>query len=177
MYWTWGLAAFTVIFMAAFMSSSYGRALKAIREDEVAAQSMGIDIFKHKILSFTISAFFAGIGGGLLASLIATIDPNMFRFTLTFQVLLMIVLGGMKSITGSFVGAAMVTILMEALRSVEKTIDLGFIVIPGISGMRMLVFSITLILVVVFLREGIVGERELSWRIFGIKEGDRHRSS
>jgi len=177
MYWTWGLAAFAVIFIAAFISSSYGRALKSIREDEVAAQAMGINIFRSKILAFTISAFFAGIGGGLTASLIATIDPNMFRFTLTFQVLLMIVLGGMKSITGSIVGATLVTVLLELLRAVESSVDLGFVIIPGVPGMRMLVFSGILIIVVIFLREGIVGERELSWRIFGIKEDNKYGSS
>jgi len=177
LYWTFGLAAITIIFSAAFISSSFGRALKSIREDEISAQAMGIDIFKHKVMSFSISAFIAGIGGGLLATLIATIDPNMFRFIFTFQILLMIVLGGMKSITGTVVGATIVTILLEALRSVESPIDLGFIVIPGIPGMRMVIFSLTLILIVVFMREGILGERELSWRIFGIKGGDKYVSS
>ena len=163
LWWTFGTAIFTVIFMVLLMSSSYGRALKAIREDEIAAESMGIGLFKHKVLSFTIGAFFAGIGGGLLGSLLGTIDPTLFKFTLTFNILLIIVLGGSGSITGTVISAFIVTSAGEILRFLDQDINLGFAVIPGIAGMRMVVFSILLMVVVLFYRNGLMGTNEFSW--------------
>lgn len=172
-YWSWGVAIVIVLGLKALLNSSYGRAFKAIREDETAAQAMGINLFNHKTLSFTISAFIAGIGGALLANLNSTIDPTMFRFFFTYQILLIVVLGGMGSITGSVISACIMTVLMEVLRVVESPMELGFISIPGISGMRMVVFSVILILVVLFLRHGIMGEKELSWDLLPGKEGGR----
>jgi branched-chain amino acid transport system permease protein len=172
-YWSWGIAIIITLGLATLLNSSYGRALKAIREDETAAQAMGINLFHHKTLSFTISAFIAGIGGALLANLNSTIDPTMFRFFFTYQILLIVVLGGMGSITGSVISACIMTVLMELLRVVESPMDLGFITIPGISGMRMVVFSVILILVVLFLRHGIMGEKELSWDMLLGKGDDR----
>ncbi|MFL0269165.1 branched-chain amino acid ABC transporter permease [Candidatus Clostridium radicumherbarum] len=162
LWWTFGVAVFTVIFMVLLISSSYGRALKAIREDEVAAESMGISLFKHKVLSFMIGAFFAGVGGGLLGNLLGTIDPLMFRFILTFNILLIIVLGGMGSITGTIISAFVITTAGEALRFLDESMDLGFVVIPGIPGLRMVVFSGLLIIVVLFFSNGLMGNKEFS---------------
>jgi branched-chain amino acid transport system permease protein len=177
LFWSWGIAAFVVILFALMLHSSYGRALKAIREDEIAAQAMGINLFYHKVLAFTLSAFFAGVGGGLMASLISTIDPNMFRFTLTYQIMLYVVLGGLGSITGSILGACIVTVIMELLRSVESTLDLGFVVIPGIPGMRMVIFALMLICVVLFFRNGIMGQKELTWSVLERKGVKNNESS
>lgn len=163
LWWSYGIAAFTVLFMVLLINSSYGRAFKAIREDEIAAESMGINLFKHKVMSFTIGAFFAGIGGGLLGNLLGTIDPAMFKFTLTFNILLIIVLGGMGSISGTVISAFVVTISQEALRFLDQPMDFGFFVIPGVAGMRMVVFSILLMLVVLFYRHGLMGTNEFSW--------------
>lgn len=163
LWWSFGIAFFTVVFMALLINSSYGRALKAIREDEVAAESMGINLFKHKVLSFVIGAFFAGIGGGLLGNLLGTIDPLMFRFLLTFNILLIIVLGGMGSITGTIISAFIVTIAGEALRFLDESINLGFVIIQGKAGLRMVIFSMLLMLVVIFYRNGIMGTNEFSW--------------
>jgi len=162
-WWTFGTAVFTVVVITCLINSSYGRALKAIREDEVAAESMGINLFKHKVLSFTIGAFFAGIGGGLLGNLLGTIDPNMFKFILTFNILLIIVLGGMGSITGTIISAFVVTIAGEALRFLDERMDFGFITIQGIPGLRMVVFSALLMLVVIFFRNGLMGTKEFSF--------------
>ncbi|MGH4139094.1 branched-chain amino acid ABC transporter permease [Clostridium sp.] len=168
-WWTFGTAAVTVIIIASLINSSYGRALKAIREDEIAAESMGINLFKHKVLAFTIGAFFAGIGGGLLGNLLGTIDPLMFRFILTFNILLIIVLGGMGSITGSIIAAFIVTIAGEALRFLDESMNFGFITIQGIPGLRMVVFSALLMLVVIFFRHGLMGTKEFSFdKIIGI---------
>ncbi|MPN24558.1 hypothetical protein SDC9_171957 [bioreactor metagenome] len=145
------------------INSSYGRALKAIREDEIAAESMGINLFKHKVLAFVIGAFFAGIGGGLLANLLGTIDPLMFRFTLTFNILLIIVLGGMGSVTGTIIAAFVITIAGEALRFLDESINLGFVEFRGVAGLRMVVFSALLMLAVLFFRNGVMGTKEFSW--------------
>lgn len=87
----------------------------------------------------------------------------MFKFTLTFNILLIIVLGGMGSISGTVISAFVVTISQEALRFLDQPMDLGFIVIPGVAGMRMVVFSILLMLVVLFYRHGLMGTNEFSW--------------
>jgi len=162
-WWTFGTAVVTVIIISCLINSSYGRALKAIREDEIAAESMGISLYKHKVLAFTIGAFFAGIGGGLLGNLLGTIDPLMFRFILTFNILLIIVLGGMGSITGTIIAAFIVTISGEALRFLDEKMDFGFITIQGIPGLRMVVFSALLVLVVIFFRNGLMGTKEFSF--------------
>lgn len=167
LWWSFGYAAFTTWLMVKLIGSSYGRALKAIREDEVAAQAMGVNVFYHKMLAFTLGAFLAGVGGALQASLITSIDPNMYRFSLTFQILLIVVLGGMGSITGTVIAATLVTWLMELLRVVESPLTLGGFTLPGIPGMRMVVFSLLLIIVVLFYRNGLMGDKEFSWDALG----------
>jgi branched-chain amino acid transport system permease protein len=155
-WWSWGVAFVTIAFTSFLIRGSYGKAFMAIREDEVAAEAMGINLFKHKVMSFAFASFFAGVAGGLLGSLLGTIDPNMFRITLTFNILLIVVLGGLGRITGTVVAAVVVTVMMEALRFLDESINLGFIELKGIPGMRMVIFSIILILVVILRREGLL---------------------
>ena len=155
------------IFITALINSSYGRAFKAIREDEIAAEAMGIDLFKHKCLAFMISAFFAGIGGGLYGALLGTVDPKNFLFTLTYNFLLIIVLGGMGSITGSMIGAVLVTAGLEFLRVFDEPLDLFGMAIPLFRpGFRMVIFSVLLMVLVLFWRHGIMGTREFTWDNF-----------
>lgn len=157
-WWSWGLAFLTIGFIVFLMEGSYGKAFKAIREDEIAARSMGINLFKHKVMSFTFSSFLAGIAGGLMAALLGTIDPNMFRIVLTFNILLIMVLGGIGNIKGTVVSAVIVTTAMEVLRFLDETIDLGFVEIQGIPGMRMVIFSVILMAVVIFRKERLLKE-------------------
>ena len=154
--WAGIIAILTIIFMYLLMNGSYGKALKAIREDEIAARSMGINLFKHKVASFTIGSFFAGIGGGLLAVSLGTIDPTLFKFTLTWNILLIVVLGGMGNIAGSVVSAIVVTIAMEALRFLDESINLGFMQTPALPGLRMVVFSIILMTVIIFKKDNVL---------------------
>ena len=163
LWWSFGTAVITIFIMVSLVNSSFGRAFKAIREDEIAAESMGVSLFKHKVLSFTIGAFFAGIGGGLLGNLMGTIDPLMFRFFMTYNILLIIVLGGMGSITGTIISAFIITIAQEVLRFLDEPL---FPNIPALPGLRMVVFSILLMLVVLFFRQGIMGTRGFSWDKF-----------
>lgn len=162
-WWSWGIALVTILFMVYLFKGSYGRAFIAIREDEVAAETMGINLFRHKILSFTIGSFMAGIAGGLLAHLMGTIDPLMFRFTLTYNILLIVVLGGMGSITGSIISGIVITVMMEYLRFLDGPMDFGFFKTDGISGLRMVIFSVMLMAVILFFQKGLMGNREFSW--------------
>lgn len=167
LWWSFGFAVATVLLIGLLINSSYGRALKAIREDEIAAESMGINLFNHKVMSFMIGAFFAGIGGGLLGNLLGTIDPNMFKFVLTFNILLIIILGGMGSITGTIISAFVITIGQEVLRFLDDGMTFGSFAIPGVTGLRMVVFSALLMIVVLFFNRGLMGTNEFSWdRLF-----------
>lgn len=160
-------AILTLVVLARLVYSNFGNVLRCIRDNEIAASVMGINVFHYKVLSFCIGAFFAGIGGALLGSHLSTIDPKMFNFLLTFNVLMFVVAGGLGSLTGSILGATVITILLEWLRFLEEPMDWGFVQIPGIPGMRMVVFSVVLLAIILKRREGIMGTRELTWnRIF-----------
>lgn len=168
-WWNFGWCVFTVYFIVRLINSNFGNTLMAIRDDENAAKAMGIDIFRYKLLSFAIGSFFAGVGGALLASLLNTIDPKMFLFTLTFNVLMIVVTGGLGSLTGSILASVVITILLEWLRFVENPIFLGSFELKGIPGMRMVVFSLALLFIILFRREGIMGTREFKWDwLFGL---------
>ncbi len=162
-WWSWGIAIFTIVFIIMLTRSSYGRAFKAIREDEIAAESMGINLFKHKMMAFIIGSFFAGVGGGLLGHLISTIDPLMFRFIMTFNILLIVVLGGIGSITGSVLSAVIVTFALEQMRFLDEAITIGSLQLPAIPGMRMVVFAALLMAVILFYPKGLMGREEFTW--------------
>lgn len=174
LWWTCGIAIFTIWFIKNLINSSYGRALKSIREDDVAAEAMGVNLFYHKVLSFMVGAFFAGIAGALLGSLVMTIDPNTFSFFMTFQIIIIVVVGGLGSITGTVISGIIFAISMEVLRSVESPMGLFGLQIPGIPGMRMLIFSILLMIVILFFHQGIMGTKEWSWELLYHKlSGDK----
>ena len=159
----WSIAILSALFLAALVNSSFGRSCKAVRDNEIAAQAMGINIARIKIQSFVISSFMAGIGGTLLGHLMNTIDPKMFTFSLTYNIILIVVLGGNGSITGSCIAALVVTISMEILRFLDGPLNLVFIQTQGLPGLRMVVFSILLLLVVIFRQQGLFGKKEFSW--------------
>jgi branched-chain amino acid transport system permease protein len=163
LWWNFGWCLFTLFVVIRLIRSNSGNVFKAIRDDETAAKAMGVDVFRHKLLSFTIGAFFAGVGGALLGSLLATIDPKMFTFVLTFNVLMIVVTGGLGSITGSVLAGIVITFMLEWLRFVENPVYFGDWELPGIPGMRMVVFSLALIFIILFRREGFMGKREFSW--------------
>lgn len=159
----WTAAGVVTLFMVLLMRSSFGRAMKAVRDDELAAEAMGINVFKVKVTSFVVSSFIAGIGGALLGHMITTIDPKMFTFQLTFNILLIVVLGGTGSISGSVIAAIGVTILMEVLRFLDEPMNFLFFKTSGLPGLRMVVFSILLMIVVIFRQRGLMGNKEFSW--------------
>jgi branched-chain amino acid transport system permease protein len=161
LYWTGGIAITTVIIMLHIIYSKYGRAMKAIRDDEDAAAAIGINTMKIKTYAFTTSAFFEGIGGGLLAILLTTISPDLFQFFLTFQLLIIIVLGGLGSMSGAIIGTVLVIGGTEWLRILDGPINIFGYDFGAHPGLRMVVFSILLIVVMLFAREGIMGKFEL----------------
>ena len=169
LWWNFGWCMVTLYVIVRLLKSNTGNVFKAIRDNEIAAKAMGVNVFRYKLLCFTVGSFFAGVGGALLASLVTTIDPKMFLFTLTFNVLMIVVTGGLGSITGSVLAGIGITILLEWLRVVENPISIGSFEIAGIPGMRMVVFSLALIVIILFRREGLMGMREFSWQgLFGL---------
>ena len=165
-YVVWGCAILSVIFMIALINSAYGRSLKAVRDNEIAAQAMGINIAHIKTVSFVISGFMAGIGGALLGHLMQTIDPKMFVFGLTYNILLIVVLGGNGSITGSVIASIVVTVLMEALRFLDGPLNFIIFKTDGLPGLRVVVFSLLLMIVVIYRQRGLMGTNEFSWDYF-----------
>lgn len=164
-WWSWGWLFVTVVFVVSLVKSSYGRALLAIRDNSIAAEAMGINVFKHTLLSFVISAFFAGVSGALYAHWLTTIDPRITTFgpILTYYVLIMVVLGGLGSISGSIVGAIIFAFLMEWLRAFEQPFTFFGKKFPAIQGMRMLVLSILFVVTMIVWKRGIFGKAELTW--------------
>lgn len=147
------------------INSTYGRAFKAIREDEIAAEAMGINLFKHKVLSFMISSFFAGIGGALLAMFQATVQALNFTSAMTYEILLVVVIGGIGSVTGSILASFIYIACSEWwLRFLDEVHYIGGFKLPLMrTGFRMVVFSIIIMVVVLFWRRGIMGTNEFSW--------------
>ena len=159
------LAGICITFMVMVIRSSYGRAFKAIREDMVSAEAMGINLFKHKELAFVTSSFFTAIGGGLLAMFMRSIDTGTFRISMTYDVLLIVVIGGLGSVTGSVLSAFLVTAAKEWwLRFFDQPLMIGGWQVPLFrTGFRMVIFSILLMAVVLFFRRGLMGNHEFSW--------------
>lgn len=158
------LSTICIGFMVLLINSSYGRMFKAVREDEIAAEAMGINLFKTKELSFVISSFFAGVSGGMLAMFMRSIDSKTFQVALTYDILLIVVIGGIGSVTGSVLGAFIVTAGREILRFFDEPLYIGSINVPLFRpGFRMVIFSILLMIVVLFYSKGLMGTNEFSW--------------
>ena len=152
-----------IILMIFIIKSTIGRDFRAVKEDEIAAQSVGINIFKTKELSFILSSFFTGIGGGLLAMYLRSIESKTFSINLTYEILLMVVLGGIGSISGSIVGSFLVNVGKEVLRFCDQPLSILGVPIPIFrTGFRMVIYSVLLMIIVLFFRKGIMGGKEFS---------------
>lgn len=162
------ICAACIIIMLLMIHSSYGRAFRAIRDNDIAAEAMGINLFHTKQLAFIVSSFFATVSGGLLAVFLRSATSSTFTVALTYNILLMVVIGGIGSISGSILGAFLITGGQEWLRFLDQTYYIGNFQIPFLrTGFRMVVFSILLMVVVLFWNRGLMGSKEFSWnRIF-----------
>ena len=166
------IVAGCIIVIVMLVNSTYGRAFKAIRDDEVAAEAMGINLAKHKMLSFVTSSFFAGVGGALFAMYVANAQAKVFTATMTYEILLIVVIGGIGSISGSCIATFLYVACSEWwMRFLDTETYIGTFKVPLLhSGFRMVVFSVVIMVVVLFFRKGIMGDRELPQVIAGWKE-------
>ena len=158
------VAGLCIAIIVLLINSSYGRAFKAIRDDEIAAKAMGINLFKHKEMSFVISSFFAGISGALLAMYQYTVQAAQFKTAMTYEILLIVVIGGIGSVTGSCIASFLFIACNEWwLRFLDESSNniLGLNILR--SGFRKVVFSVIIMIFVLFFSKGIMGEREFSW--------------
>ncbi len=160
------IAMICIIIIVLLINSSYGRAFKAIRDDEVAAEAMGINLFKHKMLSFVISSFFAGVGGALLAMFQSTVQASAFMSAMTYELLLIVVIGGIGSVSGSCIAAFLYIACSEWWL---RFLDSGMLPFGNIQvsffrdGFRKVVFSVVIMVIVLFFSKGIMGNKELSF--------------
>ena len=151
-FWIFGVALMTITIVRNITNSTFGRALGAIRGDEIAAEAMGVNTTRFKVLAFVISAALAGMAGGLSGQLFANpLSPQSLNFVKSIEVVVMIVVGGIGSITGAVLGATTMTILPEALRTVDQQFP----------GLRMVLYALLLILFMIFRPEGLLGRKEL----------------
>lgn len=165
------VAGICIALILLLINSTYGRAFKAIRDDEVAAEAMGINLAHHKRLAFIISSFFAGISGALLAMFQTTIQASQFKSAMTYEILLIVVIGGIGSVTGSCISSFLFIACSEWwLRFLDNAnLFIGNFHVPLLRpGFRKVVFSIVIMAIVLFYQKGIMGDREFS--IAGIKK-------
>lgn len=158
------IAMISIAMIVLLINSSYGRAFKAIRDDEVAAEAMGINLFKHKMLSFVISSFFAGVGGALLAMFQTTVQAAAFMSSMTYEILLIVVIGGIGSVSGSCIAAFLYIACSEWWLRFLDSGAIGSIQVSFFrDGFRKVVFSVVIMIIVLFFSKGIMGNKELSF--------------
>lgn len=152
-----------VAFIMLLIKSSFGRAFIAIRDDETAAEAMGINLARHKMIAFCASSFFAGVGGAMLAMYANSVQAKSFTTAMTYEILLIVVIGGIGSITGSVTSAFLFVACSEWwLRFLDQEQTIGLWKVPLLrNGFRLVVFSVIIMAVVLFFRQGIMGTREL----------------
>lgn len=157
--WTWAflLMVISVVLIKNFVGSTHGRACISIRENEIAAESMGINTTKYKVMAFTIGAFFAGLAGAIYANYMYIIQPGTFSFLKSFDILVMVVLGGLGSISGGIAGAIVYTLISALL--------------AGIPEWRLVITAVFLVVMMIFRPTGIMGTKEFSLG-FLRKKGD-----
>lgn len=166
-WWVYVWLVITIYITWRLLRSSYGRAMLAIRESEIAAQAQGIYPARFKLLSFIIGAFFAGIAGGLYAHFARSIRPYEFSFTMTFQIVIMLIIGGAGSLFGPVLGAAIIIALKYALKPLEERL--------GVYGLVEIVYALLLILVMLWFPKGVAGGlKQLQIKFLQLTGGDGH---
>ncbi|MCR5237842.1 MAG: branched-chain amino acid ABC transporter permease [Lachnospiraceae bacterium] len=158
------ISSLCIIVIVLLINSSYGRAFKSIRDDEIAAEAMGVSLFKHKMLSFVISSFFAGVGGALFAMYVANAQAKAFTSVMTYEILLIVVIGGIGSVSGSVLATFLYVACSEWwLRILDSEQYIGGFKVPLLrNGFRMVVFSVVIMVIVLFFSQGIMGNREIN---------------
>jgi len=161
--WAMGWLLLALVVLARIVYSPKGRAWRAVREDTIAAQAIGIDVLPTRLSAFVIGAFFAGAGGSLYGHYLGSFSPSGFYFAYTFSLISMLVIGGMRSMTGAVLGVIVVSLLSELLRNLERGFDLGIVAVPPLYGASQIVLGIIFILIMIFRPSGVMGDLELSF--------------
>lgn len=161
--WVFFLTVFTVMFIRNFINSTHGRACISVRENQIAAEAMGIDTTKYKVMAFTIGAAFAGVAGALFAHYFYIAHPASFTFMKSFDILTIVVLGGLGSISGSITAAILLTFISAAM--------------AGYPEWRMIIYSLTLIILMIYRPQGLFGNKEISLKMFGRLMGGNKRGT
>ena len=162
--WTafaWAAAAIAIAFI--YQESRSGLLLRASREDEAASEAMGVHIVRHRLFAFVISGFLSGIAGVLLAHFLGTVRVETFYLDLTFLIVAMLVIGGMRSLTGAVIGAIVIAALTELLRQVEIGIPIGSATIAAPPGLGEAILALIMLLIILFRPKGIAGGKEITW--------------
>lgn len=162
-----GWASATVLAAAWYANSASGLALRASREDEVAADASGINMYRHRLISLVLSAFFAGVAGALFGHSLGVLNPNSFYLGVTFITLAMLVVGGIGSLTGAVFGVLVLSIIIEALVRMERGMEIGETTYALPTGAQEIIIGIIMILVLILRPAGLTGGRELRLRIGG----------
>jgi branched-chain amino acid transport system permease protein len=157
----WFCVFLVVLVARRIVGSTHGRSLWAIREDEVAAEAMGVDTTSYKVRAFVISSFFAGVAGGLFAHFVPIINPGSFTFVKSIEVVVMVVLGGLGSTTGAIVAAVVLTLLPEALRTLFLNIGADAALAQKVDQIRMPIYGILLVILMLVRPQGLFGSREI----------------
>ena len=164
LFWTIGLAAVTVYVVASLVNSTYGRGFIAVRDDEVAAEAMGINSTKYKVTAFAVGAFFAGVAGGLYAHSTQFLTPNGFGFMLSISFVVMVILGGMGNTAGVILAAVLLTLLPEGLRMLAGIEHLPGITIERplgwVANTRMIIYSLLLIVLMLTRPQGLFASKK-----------------
>jgi branched-chain amino acid transport system permease protein len=160
----WAWAAVSVYVVWRIGASAFGRDMRAARDNEIAALSLGTSVLRSRLLAFCVSAFLTGVAGSLWAHFITSFSPKSFFFGQAFGVITMLVIGGMGSVSGSVIGVVLITVLSELLRNAERGFDLGFLRMPPVYGASQVLMSVMFVLVIVFRPSGLMGGRELDIR-------------
>ncbi len=151
--WVYFVALLCILCIKRIMASSHGRALLAVREDEIAAEAMGVPVTRYKVIAFVIGAFFAGISGGLFGHFLSYLNPQTFDFNRSFEVITMVVLGGLGSTSGAVLAAVFLTALRELLRPLQEITQFD---------LRMVIYSFLLIVLMLTRPKGFFGSKELT---------------
>lgn len=160
----WAVAA--IVAANLYANSASGLALRASREDEVAARASGIDMYRHRLISLTISGFFTGVSGALLGHSIGVLNPDSFYLGITFISLAMLVVGGIGSLSGAVIGVLALSVLIEALVRAEQGFAVGAAHLALPSGSQEIIIGIVMIVVLIVRPAGLTGGRELGLRLF-----------
>lgn len=143
-FWVFGIVAFVMFLLSNLIRSTYGKGFLAVRDDEIAAEAMGINTTRYKVIAFVTGAFFAGIAGGLYAHFVTYMNPSQFSFVKSIEIVVMVIVGGMGHNVGVLISATLLTVLPEALREIKEY--------------RMVIYSLALVLIMILRPQGLFGD-------------------